>query len=210
MSLPTLTVTLLLLAPLLILLGVAVLYAYWVHIEHRLTEVSPGRVYTSSAMPPARVAALAQRLSVRTVLDFRHEHEGGIDAERETLARVGVHHMHLPSDQNPNETQIRRFVEAIGNRLDDGDRVLMHCHHGEGRAVFFAGVYRVMFERWSGEQAFRASQRLPRSLAALNRLFPSLGRLSERNPKSRMLRALCASRVRGGLAQAVPADTHQS
>lgn len=206
MSVLKLAIAAALLLPLAALLGIAATYLYWVHVEHRLTEITPGRLYISAAMPPERTAALAQRLGVQTVLDFRLPHEGDIAAEREALARVGIRHLHLPADQNPSPVQVDRFIETLGNNLLDGGRVLMHCHHGEGRAVFFAGVYRVAFEHWSGEDAFRASQRLPRSLSALNQIFPGLGRMSERNPKSRMLREFSPSAFGGAVRQTALAD----
>ncbi|MBS3895233.1 sulfur transferase domain-containing protein [Silanimonas sp.] len=176
-------------APLAVI-GMATIYLYWVHVDHRLTEITRDRVYTSAAMPPEQIAAHALRLKVKAVLDFRHAEEGDIEAERAALAAIGVRHLHLPSNQNPTQEQVQQFIAALGKSLSEDGAVLMHCRHGEGRAVFFAGVYRVSFEHWTGEQAFRASQRLPRALSGLKQLFPALGRLSERNPKAKMLREL--------------------
>ncbi|MCD4740948.1 MAG: hypothetical protein K8R67_00490, partial [Desulfobacteraceae bacterium] len=36
--------------------------------------------------------------------------------------------------------------------------VLLHCYHGEGRAVLYSAIYRIEYEKWDTDKARRASR----------------------------------------------------
>jgi protein tyrosine/serine phosphatase len=44
--------------------------------------------------------------------------------------------------------------------MDDNKNypVLIHCEHGEGRAVLFSAIYRMEYENWDNEKARCASR----------------------------------------------------
>jgi hypothetical protein len=65
--------------------------------------------------------------------------------------------------------------------------ILLHCHDGEGRAVFYSAIYRIQFEGWSNEQAYRGTTRLPPALMFLTKIFPPVARLSPRNAKTPLI-----------------------
>jgi protein tyrosine phosphatase (PTP) superfamily phosphohydrolase (DUF442 family) len=170
----------------------AAIYLRWVHLDHRLTVIDEGRVYLSAAMPPATLLRFAERYQIDTVIDLRGDPDEAplVERERVALASAGVRHIHVPATQTPTRDVIDDFVRHIARERAAGRRVLIHCHHGEGRAVFFGALYRVAVLGWSGEEAYRNTHRLPRSLSFLTRLWPGLSRLSPRNPKSELLREL--------------------
>ena len=171
------------------LVAIGLPYAYWVCIEHRLTVVAAGRVYQSAEMSPAELARLTERLGIRTVFDFRDypDHDPRIVAERSALEGRGVRYVHVPASPRPSLQAIAAFVGAMRMEVAGRRAVLLHCHDGEGRAVFFSAVYRMEFEGWNNERAYNGTARLPPYLMFVNKIFPFIGRLSSRNPKTPLI-----------------------
>jgi protein tyrosine phosphatase (PTP) superfamily phosphohydrolase (DUF442 family) len=166
------------------------LYGNWVLREHRLTVITPGRVYQSAAMPPEALVQLARRLGIQTVVDLRAYSEvPASNAEQAALERAGIAYLRLPSSTKPPPETVETFVRALQPEVAAGHRLLMHCLDGEGRAVFYAAIYRIEFEGWDNERAWRATTRLPPSLMFLRRAFPGIARLSESNYKTPLIRA---------------------
>jgi protein tyrosine phosphatase (PTP) superfamily phosphohydrolase (DUF442 family) len=168
----------------------AALYGDWVWREHRLTVITPGRVYQSAAMPPDALVRVATRLGVQTVVDFRAYSEvPAANDEQRALQRAGIGYLRLPSSTKPPAETVAAFVSALQPEVAAGHRLLMHCLDGEGRAVFYAAIYRIEFEGWDNERAYQATTRLPPSLMFLRRAFPGIARLSAENYKTPLIRA---------------------
>lgn len=163
------------------------IYAWWVHLHSRFTTVSPGVLFQSAAMPPAKLARVVQRRGIQTVIDFRSGQDLEVAAEKKALARIGVRHRHLPTSIYPSQTEIATFVAAMQQELTERNRILIHCKDGEGRAVMFTAIYRIEFEGWDNERAYHASARLPGGLRFLNKLHPRIGCLSPRNVKTGLI-----------------------
>lgn len=136
---------------LLLLLGGV--YAWWQLVEYRWTVIAPGEVYTSAAMPPEKLRRVARRAGLRTVFDLRGPDEGeeAIRAEAEALEAEGVAHVNLASPQVPPDEIRDRYLDWIA---DPAHRpALMHCNHGEGRAVLYGALWRIEFEGVDPERA---------------------------------------------------------
>ena len=134
---------------------------YFIHVRHRLSVVTQGRVYKSGTMPPAEMAAVAQRLGLRTVIDLRTWVSGQdstnttalavIQAEGAALAAVGVRQICLPTPQVPTAATVAAFLKIMD---DPANRpVLIHCYHGIGRTELFAALYHMEYEGWSNQRA---------------------------------------------------------
>lgn len=139
---------------------------YWIHVLHRLGTVSEGQVYKSGTMPPAEMAAVAQRLHLRSVIDLRTTLVGqdstnttpteDVAGEAAALTAVGVRHIHLPSAQVPDQATVDRFLAEI---RDPANRpTLIHCYHGIGRTELFSALYRIECEGWDPEKARQATR----------------------------------------------------
>jgi protein tyrosine phosphatase (PTP) superfamily phosphohydrolase (DUF442 family) len=166
------------------------LYGNWVLREHRLTVITPGRVYQSAAMPPDALVRVARRLGIQTVVDFRAYSEvPAINDEQAALQHAGIAYLRLPSSTKPPPETVDAFVRALQPEVSAGHRLLMHCLDGEGRAVFYSAIYRIEFEGWDNERAWLATTRLPPSLMFLRRAFPGIARLSESNYKTPLILA---------------------
>jgi len=143
-------------------LGCGAAYAYWDHVLHRFTTITPGSVYCSAAMPPDYLVKIVRKYGINTVIDFRNPGKEATDSteavlrEEQALEVAGVRHVRVPSDQIPSNETVKRYLEVMS---DPALRpVLMHCHHGEGRAVLFAAIYRIEFEHWEPDRARRATK----------------------------------------------------
>jgi protein tyrosine/serine phosphatase len=119
-------------------------YAWWQLVDRRFTVLTPGQVYRSAAMKPEKLARLMKKRGIRTVYDLRTETEGDVEAERAAVESVGGRYVNLKSKQVPDEETRLRFLKDIGREANRP--ALIHCTHGEGRAVLFGALWRIEFE----------------------------------------------------------------
>lgn len=132
-------------------------YLYWAHWTYRFETIDPGKVYSSAAMPPARLEAYVRRYGLRTVIDLRGTRlQPEVSAESAALAPMGVRHIHLPSKQVPSPAVVERFLEVMGD--PQIYPVLIHCDHGQGRAMVLAAIYRMEFQGWDNARALDAAR----------------------------------------------------
>lgn len=180
------TTTTLLVLPL-VLAWAVVYYVHWVHVRRRFVAISPGRVYQSGAMAPHRLIRCARRHSIETIIDFRGAHEQLVQQEARALGGTGIKHINIPIGRLPTQKDLQRFTDVMSEELRAGRAVLLHCKDGEGRAVAFAAIYRIQFEGWSPQKAYRGATRLPPGFRIISLLCPPAGLLSKRNCKTRLI-----------------------
>ena len=79
---------------------------------------------------------LAERHGISAVVDLREE---ACDDER-ALRDAGIAFLHLPTpDLHPSQSSmLDRGVLFVGNQIERGGRVLIHCVHGIGRSPLLA------------------------------------------------------------------------
>jgi protein tyrosine phosphatase (PTP) superfamily phosphohydrolase (DUF442 family) len=175
----------------LLAVGVAwagVYYGHWVLVRRRFVTVASGWLYQSAAMRPPRLVRCVRRHGITAVIDFRGPSEvPEVQAEARALAAAGIQHINIPCTANPSAEAISRFVEVMRQKRSAGRGVLLHCKDGEGRAIAFAAIYRIEFEGWSTQQAYRAASRLPPGFRFVSKLFPGAGLLSRRNLKTPLI-----------------------
>lgn len=138
-----------------VVLAAALADGYATYIGYRFTEVIEGRVFRSAAMPTDVLLDRVMGHGIRSVVDLRTEPEA-VEAERRALASAGVRHFSIPSDQVPSPETVDAFLAVMAERAEYP--VLIHCHHGRGRAVLFAALYRIEFEGWENDRARLASR----------------------------------------------------
>lgn len=135
-------------------------YAHWEYVDCRFRAVSPGRVYASARMPPETLKTVVRKYGIRSVVDLREAIDekslSATEDEGVALAEVGVRHHHLPTPQVPSTETVARFVEIMND--PENLPVLIHCYHGQGRAVLFSALYRIEFEGWDPDRARRATR----------------------------------------------------
>ena len=139
-------------------LGLGGVYAHWALFDHRFSVVSEGKVYCSAEMPTDDLLKTVRRHDLRAVIDLRRQGDNVL-AEHSALTGAGIKHFHLPSSQVPTDETIDKFLEIVDHA--ENRPLLIHCKHGQGRAVLFSAAYRIEFEGWSRERAWRATRFLP-------------------------------------------------
>ena len=130
-------------------------YGHWVFFNHRFFTVSEGQVYRSGAMPLETLQNKIKQYGIQAVIDFRKTLDA-VDAEHKALTQMGVKHFSVPTGQVPTGKTVKAFLEIMDDRKNRP--VLIHCHHGKGRAVLFSAIYRIEYEGWSNKDARRASR----------------------------------------------------
>ena len=86
--------------------------------------------------PAERAALLASHHGIDAVVDLRVE-----DRDDEQLLRShGITLLHLPTEDmgGVDPAQLEQGVRFVCDRLDRGQRVLIHCEHGIGRSATLA------------------------------------------------------------------------
>ena len=107
------------------------------------TELQPGnfdwitdRLAVGGSFPVEFTAELARSHGVRAVVDLREE-----DCDDEAhLRAAGLAFLHLPAPdmEGLGADGLDRGVTFVRDRMEQGERVLIHCQHGIGRSPLLA------------------------------------------------------------------------
>lgn len=137
------------------------LYIYQVHFNYRFTEVTPGKVYKSGVIPPDKIGDYLKENHIKTVIDLRMgsvvdplnaTSNKEITQERDAVNEIeGATYVNIPSHQIPNQENLIQFYKILDN--PNAYPVLIHCHHGIGRAGLYTALYQVKYEGYSNEEA---------------------------------------------------------
>lgn len=124
-------------------------------------------MYKSGVIPPDQLHKYIEDHKIKSVIDLRFpgtdnlidnpELPEQLLAEKEAIEKLdGVTYFNMGSDQIPDQETVARFLEVMDDKLNYP--VLIHCHHGEGRAILFSSIYRMEYEDMPNEEA-RANSR---------------------------------------------------
>ena len=104
----------------------------WTPNFHWVTE----HVAVGGCFPMDRAPELAARHGIRAVVDLRSEYRD--DAEQ--LRTAGIDFLHLPTpDLEPaTHEHLEAGVAFVRERIQRGEKVLIHCQHGIGRSALLA------------------------------------------------------------------------
>ena len=100
-----------------------------------LSWITP-ELAVGGSFPAERAEQLARTLGVSAVVDLRAE---ACDDEA-LLKRHGLTLLHLPTKDHcaVSEEMLAEGVAFVVDRLEAGERVLIHCEHGIGRSALLA------------------------------------------------------------------------
>ena len=100
-----------------------------------LSWITP-ELAVGGSFPAEGAEELARVLGVTAVVDLRAE---ACDDEA-VLRRHGLTLLHLPTEDHcaVSEAMLAEGVAFVSDRLDAGERVLIHCEHGIGRSALLA------------------------------------------------------------------------
>ena len=114
--------------------------------------VVPGKVYRANHPAPFRLARLARRHSLHTLVNLRGHRRCGSDAlSREAAPALGLAHVDMAFESRgaPHRERILRFAELYRGLQFPA---LMHCKSGADRAGLAAGLV-LLFEGGTATEA---------------------------------------------------------
>jgi protein tyrosine/serine phosphatase len=134
---------------------------YQKHLNYNFETITQNRVYKSAKIPPAKIKDYVKKYKIKTIIDLRNPAVitkdnpadiDDIDLEKEAVAKIdGLKYYNIQSNQVPTKNTLKRFFEVMDN--NSSYPVLIHCHHGVGRAVIYSAIYRIEYEHFSNEEA---------------------------------------------------------
>jgi tyrosine-protein phosphatase SIW14 len=148
-------------------------YAYFRPVyEHgkRLRVVEPGKFYRSGQMTAPGFEEAIRTYKIRTVVNVQNDYpdpdlargvfRSDTVKERELCRRLGVNYVWLSPDLQPRSTPggpRPAVLDEFLALLDDPDAypILLHCKAGLHRTGVLTAVYRMEYQGWSRESAFR-------------------------------------------------------
>jgi protein tyrosine/serine phosphatase len=149
-------------------------YRYAYAQAKRLREVEPGRVYRSGQLNADGFRAARDQYGIRTVICLRDDDPdpdvnqqflpGGDTVKESDLCRdLGMNFVFIAPDLVSRRQVPQRRPEAIERFLEVMDDpasypVLIHCNAGLNRTGVLVAVYRMEYQNWSRDQAFRETQ----------------------------------------------------
>lgn len=137
-------------------------YVYDTNINHNFKPVTEGKVYKSGAIPVDELPGYIEEYNIKSVIDLRFPGTDDLEnnpeipeellAEKNTIENIpGINYYNIGSEQIPEDETVERFLKVMDDSLNYP--VLIHCHHGEGRAILFSAIYRMEYEDMPNEEA---------------------------------------------------------
>ena len=137
-------------------------YLYDIHLNYNFDTITANKVYKSGVIPPDKIKQYVEKYKIKSIIDLRMpgtndlvlnpEIPGELQLEREAVSKIkGVNYFNNPSEQIPNQKNIAKFKLIMDNPKNYP--VLIHCHHGTGRAILYSAIYRIEYENFTNEQA---------------------------------------------------------
>jgi len=124
------------------------------HPVHHFAEVDPGILYRSGQPDEAQFALLAERYHLRTVVNLRGT-EGNAPWYVVEQKFCADHHLNLVTltliDREHIRSNLRQFLAVMEDAANRP--VLVHCEAGSARTGFAVAAYRLVFQKWTVDQA---------------------------------------------------------
>jgi protein tyrosine/serine phosphatase len=139
---------------------------YDAYVNFRFKTITEGKVYKSGAIKPEKIADFVAQHHIKSIIDLRgpvtHDTINNPEQPEEILNEKNaveklknVNYFNIPSHQVPDAFTMKKFFEVMDN--PDNYPVLIHCHHGIGRAQVYSALYRIEYENFTNEQAREAT-----------------------------------------------------
>jgi protein tyrosine/serine phosphatase len=141
-------------------------YVYDMNINHNFEVITQDKVYKSGQIPPNEISYYVKKYKIKSIVDLRFPGTGDdvnnpelpseLIEEKKAIAKIkGVNYYNNGSDQVPNKKNLDLFFSIMDNK--ENYPVLIHCHHGVGRAELFSALYRIEYENMDPDQARKST-----------------------------------------------------
>lgn len=147
-----------------IAVGIAIGAGYWVHSRslQRFGAVVPGKIYRSAWPAPGALARAVEGYGLRSVLTLTaiNKHDPKWVAQSDTLAGTDVNWREIP--MRGSTATLEQMAEGADWVADpENQPVLLHCVGGHHRSSLIHAAYRIRYEGWDAERAWREVSQLP-------------------------------------------------
>ena len=98
-----------------------------------------------------------KEMGVSTIIDLRAPSVQVSDEARQA-DKLGIKSINLPmSSKAPTDKQVKTFLDAVQHAKDNPEKgkVFVHCAHGSDRTGCLVGVWRVLNDGWSYDDAYK-------------------------------------------------------
>ncbi len=147
---------LLILAAIVALAALLVGWIFWQR-HHRLNfhVVEPGVLYRSAQPDAATLRGIVNKYHIRTIVNLQLTEINQTDPSAQSEAAFAkdnhIRIVYMPAQGVPTVTEVKEFLALM---RDPANRpVLVHCAAGKERTGVMVGVYRMLEQGWSAEQA---------------------------------------------------------
>jgi protein-tyrosine phosphatase len=134
--------------------GVGTLCYLHAHPVHHFAEVDPGLLYRSGQPNEAQLNLLTDRFHLRTIVNLRGT-EGNAPWFVTEQKFCADHHLNLVTltliDRERLRSNLRQFLAVMDDAANRP--VLVHCEAGSARTGFAVAAYRIVFQKWTVDQA---------------------------------------------------------
>lgn len=123
-------------------------------------EVHPF-LYRSGEPTEAGLATARDKYNIKTLIDLRGSPKY-TEAEKAWAKKLGMNYVNLPmSSEPPTKAQVTTMMKAIREARDKKTpgAVLVHCAHGSDRTGCMIGIWRVMEDNYTYDQAYAEMRR---------------------------------------------------
>ena len=138
------------------------IYVYQVHFNYRFRTVDNDKVYRSGTIPPEKLGEYIKKYHIKSIIDLRSPGEGDASdnpekledvlAEKDAVGKIpGVNYFNIKSDQIPSQNNLDSFYKVMDQ--PENYPVLIHCHHGVGRAGIYSAIYQIEYQKLSNDKA---------------------------------------------------------
>ncbi|MEM5564479.1 dual specificity protein phosphatase family protein [Psychroserpens sp. AS72] len=144
-----------------VIIGV-VKFCYDVHINYNFKSIAENKVYKSGVIPPGEIENYVNMYNIKSIVDLRFPGTDDLEnnpeipeeltLEKNAVEKIGnINYYNVGAEQVPSQEAVDKFLKIMDN--NDNYPVLIHCHHGDGRAPLFSAIYRMEYENMPNEEA---------------------------------------------------------
>ncbi|MEJ2108981.1 MAG: tyrosine-protein phosphatase [Acidobacteriota bacterium] len=106
-------------------------------------------------MPKEEGFRYLKQMGIKTIVNFRNDND-----ERQLVESLGMRHVHIPltATRGISDYSIQEFFKALNSA--GNQPVFVHCQRGADRTGAMIAFYRIAFEGWDPERAYKEAREI--------------------------------------------------